>query len=174
VNERWPQRSKASDGAIGDTAHARTASDHNPNHDGIVCALDITHDPTNGPDIEQLGTYLANHPHPDCKYLIFNRKLASRLTMWQTRPYTGDPHTNHLHISVGIGPDGKSRQPYDDTTPWLTTTPPPPTGNGDMTAEEHAQLNNIRADVQSLHVKVDQVFTKLDALTKAVDALPDT
>lgn len=33
---------------IGDARHRATASDHNPNRAGVVCALDLTHDPASG------------------------------------------------------------------------------------------------------------------------------
>src|SRR4051794_9209283 len=45
VNAAHPTRRKASDGWIGDTAHSARKSDHNPNSAGVVCALDMTHDP---------------------------------------------------------------------------------------------------------------------------------
>src|SRR4051812_32280151 len=49
ANELWPNRSRASDGLIGDAAHAATPSDHNPTPDtNVVCAFDLTHDPSNG------------------------------------------------------------------------------------------------------------------------------
>lgn len=43
------------------------------------------------------------------------------------RNYTGsDPHTSHIHVSVGVGSDGQSTQPYDDRTPpWLSPLPTP-------------------------------------------------
>lgn len=137
INARWPNRNKASDGTIGDPSHAATASDHNPNPAGVVCAFDITHDPVNGPDIELLGRQLAAHPHRDCKYVIFNRKIASRNYQWAIRAYKGDPHTSHVHVSVGTGPDGQSTPPYDDRNPWLTVAPTPgpvpPTPTGEDT-----------------------------------------
>ena len=33
-----------------------------------------------------------------------------------SRPNSG--HTSHVHVSVGVGSDGKSVQPYDDTNAW--------------------------------------------------------
>jgi len=42
VDVAWPMRSKRSDGWIGDAAHLARTSDHNPDADGIVHALDIT------------------------------------------------------------------------------------------------------------------------------------
>jgi hypothetical protein len=44
VNKRWPTREKASDGWIGDRAHASRKSDHNPDGKGWVHALDIDAD----------------------------------------------------------------------------------------------------------------------------------
>ena len=44
----WPNRSKVSDGTIGDTAHSHRKSDHNPNSAGVVTARDVTHDPASG------------------------------------------------------------------------------------------------------------------------------
>lgn len=131
VNEAWPDRSKLSDGFIGDAAHASGPSDHNPNAAGVVCAFDITHDPFHGLDIADLfATFVAN-PHPDAKYFIANGQIAGAWDGFTVVPYHGvDPHTNHLHTSVGVGHDGHSVQPYDDTTPWTLPSvvpAPPPT-----------------------------------------------
>lgn len=129
VNARWPGRNKASDGTLGDTAHAATASDHNPNPQGVVCAFDITHDPTDGPDCDVLFAELADRRHPDCKYLIWDRQIVRAydkpgIPAWMPAPYTGaDPHTNHIHVSVGVGPDGHSAPgTYDHDAPWLDST----------------------------------------------------
>lgn len=120
INAAYPDRSTVSDGTIGDAAHQAVASDHNPNAEGVVCALDITNSPDTGFDAHALADRLLEVRHPDLKYLISNQRIAGDWTGWQWTPYSGtsDPHINHIHISVGIGPDGQSQQPYDDTMPW--------------------------------------------------------
>src|SRR5690606_28428713 len=57
--------------------------------------------------------------HPAAKYVIYNRRIASKTHGWAWRPYHGsNPHTSHVHVSVGVGPDGRSTGPYDNTSPW--------------------------------------------------------
>lgn len=119
INAAHPNRNKASDGTIGDLSHAASASDHNPNDAGVVCAFDLTHDPAHGVDTYALADHMRTHRHPDLKYLVSNRRICSIKQNWAWRTYTGsDPHTSHVHISVGVGRDGQSRQPYDDTIQW--------------------------------------------------------
>lgn len=122
INQAYPNRSKASDGTIGDPAHASRPSDHNPNAQGVVCALDLTHDPAHGFDAHALAEIQRQNPHPNLKYIVSNSRIASRKHGWVWRSYTGsNPHSKHVHFSVGIGSDGQSKQPYDDTTPWQIT-----------------------------------------------------
>lgn len=123
VNAAYPNRNKASDGVIGDATHAASASDHNPNASGVVCALDLTHDPANGFDAHALVDRLRVNRHPNMKYLISNRRIAGSWTGWAWVAYDGsNSHSNHVHISVGVGVDGASRAPYDDTTDWSITS----------------------------------------------------
>lgn len=96
INTRWPARSKRSDGTIGDTAHQASRSEHNPDSDGIVRAIDIT---TDGINVQQLldATIGDDRVH----YVIHNRSIWSRAHGWRKRPYTGpNPHTSHVHISI--------------------------------------------------------------------------
>lgn len=119
VNAKYPNRSKASDGTIGDAAHAAVASDHNENSAGVVCALDITHSPQTGFDAHALADRLLANRHPNLKYLISNKRIAGDWTGWRWVYYGGsNPHTSHIHISVGRGDDGRSQPPYDDTHEW--------------------------------------------------------
>jgi hypothetical protein len=129
VNAKWPNRSKGSDGAIGDESHKTRDSDHNPwVKDGaidVVTAIDITHDPAHGLDSEQLAECLRRSKNPRIKYIISNRKIASsEKSPWEWRPYTGkNPHNHHVHISVK--PD---KAHYDHTSSWSldgVAAPPP-------------------------------------------------
>lgn len=102
INADHPNRSKTSDGTIGDTAHASRPSDHNPNIYGVVTALDITHDPANGVDTWKLAETLRLNKDPRIKYVISNGRIfSSAASPWQWRPYTGaNKHARHIHVSA--------------------------------------------------------------------------
>lgn len=120
VNARWPNRSKDSDGSIGDSAHASRSSDHNPWIDdgaapNVVSAIDITHDPKSGCDSYALAELLKAGRDSRIKYIISNRKIcSSEVSPWTWRPYNGsNPHDHHVHISVK-----SDKAHYDDTKSW--------------------------------------------------------
>ena len=101
---------------IGDEHHV--VSDHRPNAAGVVCAIDVLGD--KGLDLAAFAEHLRKTNHKAVKYVIFNRRIWSKARSGEGwRPYSGDnPHTSHVHISVGVGPDGQSTGPYDDESPW--------------------------------------------------------
>lgn len=118
INAAAPNRSKASDGTIGDAAHASRASDHNPHvkdgRTGVVTALDITHDPRNGVDAGVIAEAQKAHGDPRLKYIIWNRRIWNPSVSSRWRAYTGaNPHDKHVHISVR--PEKKF---YDEAAPW--------------------------------------------------------
>lgn len=115
VNSAWPNRSKASDGWIGDPAHASRRSDHNPNAKGVVCALDITHDPVHGLDAGRLAETLRASRDLRIGYLISNGRIANpAIAGGEWRPYRGvNAHTRHCHISVK-----QDAALYNDVRPW--------------------------------------------------------
>lgn len=101
LNSTYPFRSKASDGTIGDAAHALTPSEHNPDRNGVVRAIDITQDPAHGLDIQQLANSLVASRDSRILYLVANKRIISPASNWQWQAYGGaDPHTNHIHLSV--------------------------------------------------------------------------
>lgn len=125
---------------IGDAAHAATWSDHNPNTAGVVCAMDIVDDALL--DLETIAERIRTGNHPAFKYVIYRRRIASRGGAW--RKYTGaNPHDTHMHVSVGVGPDGRSTGPYDDTTPWGITDDPE--GEDAMFCKRGDRGNAVRA-----------------------------
>lgn len=123
VNAKWPNRSKDSDGTIGDAAHATRSSDHNPwvrdGAVGIVTAMDITNDPDNGPNSEAFAEALRASKDQRIKYIISNKKIASSSSVggkaaWAWRPYSGsNPHNHHCHLSVK-----SDKEDYDSATSW--------------------------------------------------------
>lgn len=117
VNAIAPTRAKDSDGTIGDASHSSRESDHNPNSHGVVCAMDITHNPPVFDAYafaEQLLASRDNRIH----YVISNRKIAAGNcgpSPWQWRPYHGaSPHDHHTHTSVKQDP-----ALYDLETDWM-------------------------------------------------------
>lgn len=130
VNAAYPQRSKISDGWIGDAAHSSRDSDHNPNAADVVQAVDLTHDPAHGFDSWQFADVLRRNQDRRIKYCISNGRIFSSTTSpWAWRKYTGaNAHAHHVHISVVDDP-----ALYDSAAPWTTvplviapTTPTPP------------------------------------------------
>jgi hypothetical protein len=100
----------------------RRDSDHDPNSYGVICACDIMEG--YGLELHDLSREIVAGRHPEAKYVIFNRQIASRNTGWEWEDYEGESdHTDHIHVSVGVGPDGYSRPPYDSTRPWLKNGP---------------------------------------------------
>lgn len=111
INRRWPKRDKRSDGWIGDKAHQARKSDHNPDHQGWVHAIDIDADllgPGKGRAAaqrlaNQLVLYAASgQPGADrIKYVVYNDQVASGTyadSRWTWRG-KGYGHFDHIHVS---------------------------------------------------------------------------
>lgn len=123
VDRLAPNRSKASDGSIGDAAHASRSSDHNPwvidGNIGVVTARDITHDPNSGCDANAIAESIKASRDARVKYIIWNKRIASSSPIggqpaWAWRPYNGaNPHNKHIHISVL-----PEKSAYDSTAAW--------------------------------------------------------
>jgi hypothetical protein len=123
VDRRSPDRSKASDGTIGNAAHAARTSDHNPwvqdGGTGVVTAMDITNDPEHGFDSSDFADWLRKRCKSGMenrvKYVISDRRIASAThENWAWRAYSGsNPHEHHVHISVL-----STKNHYDNTSSW--------------------------------------------------------
>lgn len=128
INSAYPGRNKASDGTIGDAAHAKSKSEHNPDANGVVRALDITHDPAKGVDCGRIIDAIVASRDRRVLYVIWNGRIcSSEVQPWVWRAYTGkNKHDKHFHVSVVASP-----ALYDNEAPWAIGTaaihaPPPP------------------------------------------------
>lgn len=108
IDDSYPDRDRTSDGWIGDTRHqARaSASDHNPDANGIVRAIDIDRDlsgkakPDLMPDLADQIRLAAKRGDKRISYIIFAGRIASSRMGWRWRKYRGlNPHDKHCHIS---------------------------------------------------------------------------
>lgn len=107
IDAIWPKRNTASDGAIGDSDEP----DHMSGN-----AVDITNDPTNGPDLRALAELLLGDPRTH--YVIFDSRIANRdvqagawrhypereedepIDEYEDRAKLYNKHSRHIHISI--------------------------------------------------------------------------
>ena len=101
----FSDRDRTSDGWIGDSRHSARKSDHNPDVEGWVRAIDVDRDlsgkpkPDIMPDVADQLRLLAK-TDKRLAYLIFDGKIASGKSAWRWRTYSGiNKHKHHLHIS---------------------------------------------------------------------------
>jgi hypothetical protein len=131
VDARWPGRDTSSDGTIGDTAHSTSQSEHNPvGHEhgpmfgtpGAVHAMDIT---TADIDAELvIGEWLLRDPR--VWYVIHKGRIWSKTYDWVENPYAGDPHDQHLHVSLRADDQADAVRAETDVSPWEKPGPPGP------------------------------------------------
>jgi hypothetical protein len=112
-----PDRDRASDGSVGDTAHQEEVSDHNPDETGSVPihdadqvnevhAIDVDDDlRTPGLTMEVVVQFLLGRvrsgAEPRLRYMIYNRRIWEASNGWRLRAYTGaSAHTEHAHFSL--------------------------------------------------------------------------
>jgi hypothetical protein len=106
-DDTYPSRDRTSDGWIGDTRHAARPSDHNPDANGWVRAIDLDRDlsgrakPDLMPDLaDQLRILCKSKREKRIAYIIFDGRIASSKKSWAWREYTGaNKHNHHMHVS---------------------------------------------------------------------------
>ena len=107
IDDAFPDRDRTSDGWIGDTRHAARKSDHNPDAQGWVRAIDVDRDlngkgrkPDVMPDLVDQIRLAAKSGDKRISYIIFDGKIASTKKAWRWRPYDGiNKHNHHAHVS---------------------------------------------------------------------------
>lgn len=117
INLLYPKRDKKSDGALGDAAHSARVSDHNPDKNGWVRAIDIDEDLTgkdgsDTPLANALAAQIVALGKKDrrLKYVIFEGQIWSATYGWKAKPYTGvNAHKHHIHVSFNPAGDTDGR-----------------------------------------------------------------
>jgi hypothetical protein len=101
------------DGTVGDLAHSNRVSDHNPDENGIVRALDFyEHKPG---FVDEVFEVMRLARDPRVKYAIHDKRMFASYDAvggpaWQWREYTGpNGHVTHGHLSVLPTGDNDSR-----------------------------------------------------------------
>lgn len=167
VNGQWPNRGKASDGSVGDTSHNARKSDHNPDANGIVHAIDITHDPKSGFDSYAFADMLLKKQDPRISYIISNRRIGSGPNGTQPgkwRKYNGsNPHDHHVHISVvgGSAADRVTDWDIGGTAPVAEdvvssyVAPPPTLRKGDKGGQVQTMQGRLNAHGDNIEVDGD-------------------
>ena len=106
-DDTFADRDRTSDGWQGDSRHASRPSDHNPDANGWVRAIDVDRDvsgkskPDLMPDIaDQIRLLCKSKKEKRITYIIFDGRIASSKKSWEWRPYKGsNKHNHHCHIS---------------------------------------------------------------------------
>jgi len=106
IDDAFADRDRTSDGWIGDTRHAARPSDHNPDANGWVRAIDVDRDlsgkakPDIMPDLADQIRLAGKSGEKRIAYVIFDGRIASSRLNWRWRKYTGsNKHNHHCHIS---------------------------------------------------------------------------
>jgi hypothetical protein len=166
ADRRAPRRSTASDGWLGDAAHRKRKSDHNPLPDGAVLARDLTHDPDAGLDAHGWARDVAARGDERVSYLISdgeiwnppsqawatyrrlraegaNRRDAARMALGWRRYRGSNPHKTHVHGSIKNTPAARN-----DMSPWW------PEDDHDQEDDEMASIDYRRGLVRQLYLQL--------------------
>ncbi len=120
INKRWPNRDKRSDGIKGDDAHAARQSDHNPDSQGFVHALDIDEDLRGSKNdnvwlADQIIAF-ARMKRPTSnrlKYLVYEDRIASGTYANHFWTWRGDNYGHEIHMHISFTTQGQT-----DATPF--------------------------------------------------------
>lgn len=166
-----PNRSKASDGICASPKHtqANPTSDHE-NGD----AVDLTHDPAHGCNVDLFFAHIVKRRDPRVKYLIWNKRICRSydkpgIPAWTWAPYSGsNPHDKHGHIS--IVPEARN-----NTAPWFTGTitqeaPDMDAQQNQMLIDIDNRVENAEAGLQAIAAGVNGLEKQMAEVLRRLDA----
>ncbi len=159
LNAKWPNRSTASDGTIGDAAHQARVSEHNPDRYGVVRAMDVTQA---GIDVPALLKAVIGDER--VHYVIADRTIYSRTYGWRARSYTGsNPHNLHVHISLrNQTSESADRATIDkaanDRSAWFSTSSSSSSSGGSSSSPRLLKDGVRGADVKRLQDRLNAIF----------------
>lgn len=195
VDQAAPNRSKASDGTVGDEEHQGTDSAHNPDPDdgNEVDALDLTHDPANGADMAVLTEALRQSRDDRLYLVIFNGRQFSSYSKngvppFTWRPYSGsNQHTRHAHVETNDKAHNETRLWKIGIDMGLTTDEASEIIGGKLTPRNvmHFRLRGIQDSEDPLLAEtypdwevpgpgLKQLGEAVASVTDALDAVMDT
>lgn len=151
INEAYPNRDKRSDGWIGDAAHQARPSDHNPDRNGWVHAIDI--DENFGPGwktgatAEEFANELIQYAREGkdngrLKYVVYENRIASgtyknKYWVWRDGNWG---HTQHIHVSFT---EKAQRDGSKFDLPIFRDEPEFDTSVGDLIAEANEPVSGM-------------------------------
>ena len=166
-----PSRDHASDGSIGDAAHRKEVSDHNPDETGSVPihdadkinevhAIDVDNDLRESDlTMEKVVQFLLGRCRSGAekrlRYIIYNRRIWSASSGWVQKTYTGaSAHTEHAHFSASYESNLEA-----STASWHLEDIPVSMTTADM-AKIAKMINDSEARVLAAVAQVDEATMK--------------
>jgi hypothetical protein len=165
-NTRFPKRDKASDGWIGDAAHQKSVSGHNPDdtpgskaeysdpdNKAEVRAIDVDKDfNESGASMQGIVDAVLATPEDRkrLKYIIFNKRIWSASNGWKPKAYTGsNPHDKHAHFSGHPDYDEDDR-PWKSVLNYRRPAQPAQNEEEDLNADQDARLKRVEDHVVAI------------------------
>jgi len=145
----------STDGTVASRGHDERSprSDHRPDYeDGDVSAIDFGGSPE---FLAEVFESIRLSKDPRVKYAIHNQQIFSSYNHadgapYTLRPYSGSPHTHHIHISV-------TDAQQNDGTPWaITTQEEQEAAPVALTDYEQAAIDSLLADGVFTQYTVDE------------------
>lgn len=168
INAAYPNRDRASDGIIGDQAHASRQSDHNPSR-GVVHAIDIDKDgiPADAIVARLVRLGLEGDPRLRGGYVIWRGRIASHSHAWMWRDYTGsNRHDKHFHLSVTYDPA------CDSTAAWNVVPTSIPTEEPDVNERQNQIIENLEKRTGDIVGALGDIQKTLAAIRDDLKAAP--